>query len=75
MASSLVKSCALNGLNAPKKLGSSAMYLTMNRFKVVKDQAEDFEVFWKNRDSYLKSVPGFQAFHLMRGPETEEYVL
>lgn len=51
------------------------MYLTMNRFKVVKDKTADFEAVWKSRDSHLKSVPGFQAFHLMRGPETEDYVL
>ena len=51
------------------------MYLTMNRFKVVKDHAEDFELVWKSRDSHLKSVPGFVAFHLMRGPEAEDHIL
>ncbi len=49
------------------------MYLTMNRFKVHKDHTQAFEDVWANRDSHLKTVPGFQAFHLMRGPET--YVL
>lgn len=51
------------------------MYLTMNRFKVRKDHAKAFEEVWLNRDSHLKSVPGFIAFHLMQGPETEDYIL
>lgn len=51
------------------------MYLTMNRFKVRKDAAEDFEAVWKNRDSQLKTVPGFVAFHLLKGPEAEDHVL
>ena len=51
------------------------MYLTMNRFKVVTEHAEAFEAVWKTRDSHLKSVPGFIAFHLLRGPEAEGHVL
>ena len=51
------------------------MYLTMNRFKVAKDRAEDFETIWKTRDSHLKSVPGFVAFHLLKGPEAEDHIL
>jgi len=27
------------------------------------------------RDSYLDQVPGFIAFHLLRGPEHEDYTL
>lgn len=51
------------------------MYLTMNRFKVVKSEVEAFETLWKNRDSHLKSVPGFRSFALMKGPEREDHVL
>lgn len=51
------------------------MYLTMNRFKVKRGQEEAFETLWKSRDSHLKEVPGFLAFHLMRGPETEAHTL
>ena len=51
------------------------MYLTMNRFKVKPDAVEAFEALWLRRDSHLKSVPGFQSFRLMRGPEREGYVL
>ena len=51
------------------------MYLTMNRFKVHPDKTAAFEELWMNRDSHLKSVPGFVAFHLMRGPDREDHVL
>lgn len=51
------------------------MYLTMNRFKVRKDQTDAFEALWKTRDSHLKSVPGFVQFSLMKGPEAEDHVL
>ena len=51
------------------------MYLTMNRFKVVKSETQAFEDLWKSRDSHLKSVPGFRSFALMRGPERDDHVL
>jgi heme-degrading monooxygenase HmoA len=43
------------------------MYLTMNRFHVKLGQEEAFEEVWQTRDSHLKTVPGFVAFHLFRG--------
>ena len=51
------------------------MYLTMNRFKVVKSEAAAFEELWKSRDSHLKSVPGFRSFALMKGPERDDHIL
>ena len=51
------------------------MYLTMNRFKVVKNRMTAFEELWTRRDSHLKSVPGFLSFHLLKGPEHEDHVL
>jgi heme-degrading monooxygenase HmoA len=51
------------------------MYLTMNRFKVKLGQEATFEEIWKSRDSHLRSVAGFKAFHLLKGPEREGYVL
>ncbi len=51
------------------------MYLTMNRFKVVKSEAEAFEDLWKTRDSHLKQVEGFVSFALMKGAEREDHVL
>ncbi|MDJ0822422.1 MAG: antibiotic biosynthesis monooxygenase [Paracoccaceae bacterium] len=51
------------------------MYLTMNRFKVVPDKTQAFEDLWKMRDSHLKSVPGFRAFHLLKGENHGDHVL
>jgi heme-degrading monooxygenase HmoA len=51
------------------------MYLTMNRFKVRPGQEEAFETVWKTRDSQLKEVPGFVAFHLFKGPLKDDHRL
>lgn len=51
------------------------MYLTMNRFKVRPGQEAAFEEVWTSRDSHLKSVPGFIAFHLLKGEEKDGYRL
>lgn len=52
-----------------------SLYLTMNRFQVRSGREADFEAVWAQRDSHLKSVPGFVAFHLMKGEEKEGYTL
>ena len=51
------------------------MYIAMNRFKIVLGREIDFELIWKNRDTFLASVPGFKEFHLVRGDKTEDYTL
>lgn len=51
------------------------MYIAMNRFKVLKDAQKDFVDRWLGRESKLGEVPGFVAFHLLRGPEREDHVL
>lgn len=51
------------------------MYLTMNRFKVRLGQEMAFEEVWSSRDSHLKTVPGFVAFHLLKGEEMDGYRL
>lgn len=51
------------------------MYIAMNRFKVLKDETGAFEEVWRTRDSHLNEVPGFIAFHLLRGPEREDHIL
>ncbi len=51
------------------------MFLTMNRFRVRPDRTAEFEAVWTGRDSRLPEVPGFVAFHLMKGPEAEDHVL
>ena len=51
------------------------MFVAMNRFKVLPDQAEAFAAVWTGRDSHLAGVGGFVAFHLLRGPAHEDHVL
>jgi heme-degrading monooxygenase HmoA len=53
----------------------ASMYIAMNRFKVRKGAEQDFEQVWLTRDSHLKEVPGFIAFHLLKGPERDDHVL
>jgi len=56
-------------------MGCKPMFIAMNRFKVRKGSEPDFEARWLNRDSQLKTVPGFVEFHLLKGPEREDHVL
>ncbi len=51
------------------------MFIAMNRFKVVRGGEAAFEEVWTSRDTFLEGVPGFVRFHLLRGPEREDYVL
>ena len=51
------------------------MYIAMNRFKIKLGSEQDFIDIWKNRDSYLDSVPGFKEFNLLQGPSNDEFTL
>lgn len=51
------------------------MFIAMNRFKVIKGSEKDFEDVWLNRETFLNELPGFVEFHLLKGPEREDYVL
>jgi heme-degrading monooxygenase HmoA len=51
------------------------MYIAMNRFKIVPGAEADFERLWTSRDTYLKDVPGFVEFHLLKGPARDDHVL
>ncbi|MCA9410747.1 MAG: antibiotic biosynthesis monooxygenase [Candidatus Omnitrophica bacterium] len=51
------------------------MFIAMNRFRIGLGHEGDFETLWRNRESYLDDVPGFQEFHLLKGPTTEEHTL
>jgi heme-degrading monooxygenase HmoA len=51
------------------------MFIAMNRFRVIKGSEEDFERVWLSRDTHLTDVPGFVEFHLLKGPEHEDYTL
>src|SRR5690349_16901931 len=60
--------------SAQKRQGE-IMYIAMNRFRVVKDQAKAFEQLWATRESYLHEMKGFVEFHLLKGPEKEDHQL
>jgi heme-degrading monooxygenase HmoA len=51
------------------------MFIAMNRFRVKKGSEHLFEEVWLGRDTYLDRVPGFLEFHLLKGPEAEDYTL
>ncbi|HEY6992142.1 MAG TPA: antibiotic biosynthesis monooxygenase [Xanthobacteraceae bacterium] len=51
------------------------MFIAMNRFRVKKGCEQDFEQVWLSRDSHLAKVPGFVEFHLLKGPEHEDFTL
>jgi heme-degrading monooxygenase HmoA len=51
------------------------MFVAMNRFRVAPGSEAEFEQMWKTRDSHLGTVPGFVAFHLLRGPARDDHVL
>lgn len=51
------------------------MFIAMNRFKVMKGSEHDFEQVWLTREVNLDKEPGFIAFHLLKGPERDEYSL
>jgi heme-degrading monooxygenase HmoA len=51
------------------------MFIAMNRFKIVPGSEDAFEQVWISRDTHLREVDGFVAFHLLRGPERDDHVL
>ena len=51
------------------------MFIAMNRFKIVPGKEEEFENVWRERDTHLKNVPGFEEFHLVKGKKTDEFSL
>jgi heme-degrading monooxygenase HmoA len=51
------------------------MYIAMNRFRVKKGSEDAFEQVWLNREIHLDHVPGFVEFHLLKGPEHDDYTL
>lgn len=51
------------------------MYIAMNRFKIVPGHENAFIDIWRNRDTFLDDVPGFKEFHLLKGPDGDEYTL
>lgn len=51
------------------------MYIAMNRFKIMLGSEAAFEQVWASRETHLHEVPGFEEFHLLKGPTREDHVL
>jgi len=51
------------------------MFIAMNRFQVKLGQEAEFERIWRERDIYLRELPGFVEFHLLKGPKREDHTL
>jgi heme-degrading monooxygenase HmoA len=51
------------------------MFIAMNRFRIALGSEEVFEELWRSRESQLDAVPGFETFHLLKGPSDEEATL
>ena len=45
------------------------MFIAMNRFQVKLGNEAEFERIWRERDIYLRDLPGFVEFHLLKGPK------
>jgi heme-degrading monooxygenase HmoA len=50
------------------------VFIAMNNFKIAEGKGEEFERIWRERDSYLKDVPGIIRFALLRGDVDGEYI-
>lgn len=44
-------------------------YIAMNRFQVISGKGPQFEEAWRHRETFLKGVPGFKEFHLLKGDQ------
>jgi len=44
------------------------MFIAMNRFRIAPGREAEFIEVWRQRDSRLADVPGFQKFNLLQGP-------
>jgi heme-degrading monooxygenase HmoA len=51
------------------------MFIAMNRFRIALGFEEGFEKIWRERETFLHTVPGFKSFNLLKGPEREDHVL
>ncbi|MCY4156198.1 MAG: antibiotic biosynthesis monooxygenase [Gammaproteobacteria bacterium] len=51
------------------------MVIAMNRFRIAHGSEQAFEDGWRQRQSYLSEVPGFESFALLKGPEKDDHVL
>jgi len=47
-------------------------FIAMNRFRINHGFEAGFERMWRERESHLAQVPGFQSFRLLKGPDDGE---
>ena len=50
-------------------------FIAMNRFKIAIGRESEFIDIWKNRETHLNDVQGFQKFNLLRGDTKQNYTL
>ncbi len=50
------------------------MFVAMNNFKVNAGREDDFEKQWRERETFLKDVPGFVEFMLLKSDKTGDYI-
>ncbi len=50
------------------------LFIAMNHFRVDPARSAEFEEHWRRRESFLKGVPGFLRFALLRGDEAGRYI-
>jgi heme-degrading monooxygenase HmoA len=48
------------------------MFIAMNQFRVNLDRCDEFESAWRERESFLDGVDGFERFRLLAGPVGED---
>lgn len=51
------------------------MFIAMNRFRIRPGDEAEFERLWTERETNLPGLPGFVAFHLLRGPTAGDHTL
>ena len=51
------------------------MFIAMNRFKIVLGKEMEFEKVWRERDTHLQTVVGFEKFNLVKGEKNSEFSL
>jgi formyltetrahydrofolate-dependent phosphoribosylglycinamide formyltransferase len=54
-----------------ERMGS---FIAMNHFRVDPERGADFEKHWQQRETFLREVPGFVRFALLRGDEPGRYI-
>ena len=47
----------------------------MNRFQIARGFEDGFEKIWAERESFLKDVPGFVSFALLKGASHDDHTL